>query len=771
MGVDSSQMPLLPKTRLGTYEILGPLGAGGMGEVYRAKDLRLCRDVAIKVLPPEVAASPERLVRFEREARTVAGLNHPNIVTLHSVEDESGIRFLTMELVEGQTLTALLTPGGLPLARLLELAIPLTDALAAAHGRGIVHRDLKPGNVMVTGEDRVKILDFGLAKVERDPGHSLGSTVEFSLSEAGQILGTIPYMAPEQIRGQVVDARTDLFALGVILYELATGKRPFIGGTPSDVSASILRDTPAPLGEFRPDLPHDLERIVASCLEKAPRDRIQTAMEVQSELQALHRAAEHGVPRRPAPSRPSPGNVASIAVLPFVNRSASQDDEYFSDGLAEELLGVLTKIKGLRVSARSSSFHFKGRNASVAEIGATLKVATVLEGSVRKVGNRVRISVQLVKVPDGYHLWSETYDRTLDDIFAVQDDIAQSVVKELRVALLGVGADSGEVQARAEVAKAAKGRGTDPVAHRLFLQARHLINRWTREDVAKGIEDLQEALEMDPQFAQAWAELAGAFVREAGRGWIAAPEGYGRAREAAQRAIALEPDLSEGHSMIGWIRMVHDWDWSGADECYQRALALAPGNASVLGLAGGLASVLGRHQEAITLFRRGIEGNPLSVAGYNNLGQELTAAGQFAEAEGAYRKALELAPQSAGARGGLALTLLALGRSEEALAEAMREPEEAYRLWALATIYHAVGRGPESDAVLRDLIEIGAQDNAFQIAEVHAFRGEADAAFDWLEKAFVQRDTGLAETKFNPYLRPLHGDPRWDPFLKKMGLE
>ena len=769
-------MPLLPKTRLGTYEILGPLGAGGMGEVYRAKDLRLGREVAIKVLPSEVAASPERLVRFEREARTVAGLNHPNIVTLHSVEDESGIRFLTMELVEGQTLTALLTPGGLPLARLLELAIPLTDALAAAHGRGIVHRDLKPGNVMVTGENRVKILDFGLAKVERDrdprSDHPLGSTVEFSLSEAGQILGTIPYMAPEQIRGQAVDARSDLFALGVILYELSTGMRPFMGGTPSDVSASILRDTPAPLGEFRPDLPHDFERIVASCLEKAPGDRTQTAMEVCSELRALHRAVEHGVPRRPAPPRPSLGSVASIAVLPFVNRSVSQDDEYFSDGLAEELLSVLAKIKGLRVSARSSSFHFKGRNVSVAEIGATLKVATVLEGSVRKVGNRVRISVQLVKVPDGYHLWSETYDRTLDDIFAVQDDIARSVVKELRTTLLGVGADSGEGdQARAEVAKAAKGRGTHPVAHRLYLQARHLINRWTREDVAKGIEYLKEALEMDAQFAQAWAELAGALAREAGRGWVAAPEGYGRAREAAQRAIALEPDLSEGHSALGWIRMVHDWDWGGADECYRRALALAPGNANVLGLAGGLASVLGRHQEAITLFRQGIERNPLSVAGYNNLGQELSAAGQFAEAEGAYRKALELAPQSAGARGGLALTLLALGRNEEALAEAMREPEEAYRLWALATIYHALDRGPESNAVLRDLIEIGAQDNAFQIAEVHAFRGEADAAFDWLEKAFVQRDTGLAETKFNPYLRPLHGDPRWDAFLKKMGFE
>jgi len=769
-------VPLSPGTQLGTYEILGPLGAGGMGEVYRARDLRLGREVAVKVLPSEVASSKDRLARFEREARTVAGLNHPSIVTLFSVEDEDGIRFLTMELIEGETLTALIPPSGLPLPRLLELAIPLADALAAAHERGVVHRDLKPGNVMVTRENRVKILDFGLAKFAKDrsprSGDPLDATREFTESGAGQIVGTIPYMAPEQIRGEAVDVRTDLFALGIILYELTTGRRPFTGGTPSDVSASILRDTPGLLREICPSLPGGFERLVARCLEKNPRDRVQTAGDIGSELRALHRAVESGVPERSAPAAPSRGNVASIAVLPFVNRSSSTDDEYFSDGLAEELLSVLAKIKGLRVSARSSSFHFKGKDASLAEIGAALKVATVLEGSVRKAGNRVRISVQLVKVPDGYHLWSETYDRTLEDIFAVQDDIAQSVVKELRATLLGRGADSDKSDhAKTEVAKAAKGRGTDPEAHRLYLLARHLITRWTREDVAKGIEYLKEALKMDPQFAMAWVELAGAFLRQAGRGWVPAPEGYERAREAVQRAISLEPDLAEAQSTMGWIRMAYDWDWRGADECCRRALASAPGNAYVLGLAGGLASILGRHQEAIALFRRALELQPLNVAACNNLGQELSASGHFEEAEGAYRKALELSPQSAGARGGLALTLLARGRSEEALAEAMREPERSYRLWALATIYHAVDREPESSAALRELIEIGAQDNAFQIAEVYAFRGEADAAFEWLERAYVQRDTGLAETKANPYLRSLHGDTRWNVFLRKMGLE
>ena len=768
-------MPLSAGTQLGTYVILSSLGAGGMGEVYRARDQRLGRDVAVKVLPEAVASSSSRLARFEREARTVAGLNHPNIVTLFSVEDEAGVRFLTMELVEGQTLSALISPGGLPFERILELAIPLSDALAAAHGRGVVHRDLKPGNVMVTRENRLKILDFGLAKVTDRPstsGDAFDVTAELLTSDAGRIEGTLPYMAPEQIRGEAADPRSDLFSFGIILYELAAGRRPFTGRTRSDLTASILRDSPQPLGAIRPDIPSDFERVVGSCLEKVSRNRTRTAMDICAELRALHRAVEHGVPERSIPSPPSRGNVASVAVLPFVNRSASADDEYFSDGLAEELLAVLAKIKGLRVSARSSSFHFKGKNASLEEIGATLNVATVLEGSVRKSGNRVRISVQLVNVQDGYHLWSETYDRTLEDIFAVQDDIAHSVVKELRVALLGAEADSGEsAQAKAEVAKAAKGRGTHPEAHRLFLLARHFINRWTREDITKGIGYLKQALEMDPQFAQGWVELAGAFTREAGRGWVATTDGYERAREAVMRAISLEPDLAEAHSALGWIRLIHDWDWKGADECTRKALALAPGNAIVVGLAGALASIFARHEEAIALFRQAIERSPLAVAAYNNLGQELIAVGQFQEAEGAYRKGLEVTPQTGAARGGLALALLAQGRTDEALAEAMREPEAPYRLWAMATIHHAMGRELESRAALDELIEIGAQDNAFQIAEVTASRGEVDAAFGWLERAYVQRDSGLAETLGNPHLRSLHGDPRWSAFLRKMGLE
>ena len=742
-----------------------------MGEVYRAKDLRLGRDVAVKVLPQAVASSPEGLARFEREARTVAGLSHPNLVVLHSVEEENGIRFLTMELVDGQPLSGLVTPGGLPLSRVLDLSIQLTDALVAAHERGVIHRDLKPANVMVTREGRVKVLDFGLAKmaegVEPDRGASLGATVESPISGAGQVLGTVPYMAPEQLRGETVDARSDLFALGIIVYEIATGRRPFSGAGPSEISASILRDTPEPLTRARPDVPGDLERIVSRCLEKSPRERIQSALDVNNELRRVRRLLDRGDAERAATEK-----VATIAVLPFVNRSADAGDEYFSEGLADELLNVLAKIKGLRVSARASSFHFKGKNVPLGEIGRALNVAAVLDGSVRKAGNRVRISVQLVKISDGYHLWSETYDRTLDDIFAVQDDIAQTVVRELRTALLGEDADSdASGQARADVANAARGRGTDPEAHRLHLLARHLIDRFTREDTARAIEYLKQAIERDSKFALAWAELALAYAREGDWAWTSAEEGYRRAREAAERSLSLEPDLAEAHVERARIAMQYDWDWRGAEASIRRALELAPGNARALRMAGSLALNQGRSEEAIGLIRQALEQDPLSASAYSNLASALQARERFAESEQAYRKALELAPQITFARAFFSMTLLAQGRAEEALAEAMREPDEVIRSWALGIVHHALGHRAESDEALRTLIELGAADAAFQIAELHAARGEADAAFEWLERAYAQRDGGLTLIKSRLRLRSLHGDPRWGPLLKKVGLE
>ena len=759
-------MALATGTRLGTYEIVGPLGSGGMGEVYRAKDLRLGREVAVKVLPTGVASSPDLLARFEHEARTVAALNHPNIVTLYSVEDVDGIRFLTMELVEGQMLSTLAAPGGLPLARLLDLVIPLTEALATAHGRGVVHRDLKPGNVMVTREGRVKVLDFGLAKlVAADTAVPVGATTAASLSGEGQILGTTAYMAPEQLKGEAVDARSDLFAMGIIIYELATGRSPFPGGSVAEVSSAILRDTPQPLNQIRPDLPPDLQRIVGRCLEKQAQDRTQSALDLGHELRRLQTGE--------SPEPPGSDRVASIAVLPFANRSSIADDEYFSDGLADELLNVLSKIDGLRVIARTSSFQFKDSGDDAATIGRKLNVAALLEGSVRKSANRMRITVQLVRTSDSSQLWSETYDRTLEDIFAVQDDIAQSVVKALRTKLLGGKPDTEvEEQAeKAEIANATRGRGHRPEAQQLYLLAVHVLDRYTREGTAKAIEHLNQALALDPEFAAAWRQLGRAYASQAAQGWGSAAEGYERARKAMERALSLEPDLAEAHVALGWIRMAHDWDFRGAEASYARALGSEPRNATVLRGAGVLALTLGRNEEAIRLYRRAIEQDPLSSATYNNLGIALRAAGRHQEAEAAYRKALQLASERVGTHSSLALTLLAEGRAEEAMAEAMLEPDEAWRLWALAIIHDAKGQIADSDAVLRELTAKYATDTAHQIAEVHAARGDVDAAFEWLERAYAQRDGGLMDVKTSPYLHSLHGDPRWDAFLEKMGLD
>ena len=381
------------------------------------------------------------------------------------------------------------------------------------------------------------------------------------------------------------------------------------------------------------------------------------------------------------------------------------------------------------------------------------------------------LSVQLVKVADGYHLWSETYDRTLEDIFAVQDDIAQSVVKELRSRLMGEAVDAKAAAAvTAQMTAAIRGRATDPEVHRLYLHARYLINRLTRDDTTKGISYLKRALERDPAFALAWAELGGAYAVEASSGWAQVVEGYRRAREAVAHALSLAPDLAEAQAELGWIQMSHDWDWRGAEASYRRALELAPGDATVLRGAAKLALNLGRVDEAIGLYRRAVEQDPLSAAAYANFGDAIGAAGKLGEAELEYRKALELAPQRAVTQAYLALNLWAQGRNEAALAEALEAADEIWQNYALAIIHHGVGRRSEADAALRDLIAKYAESAAYQIAEVHAMRGETDHAFEWLERAYTQRDLGLSQMKTRPLLHSLHADPRWNSFLRKMGL-
>ena len=468
----------------------------------------------------------------------------------------------------------------------------------------------------------------------------------------------------------------------------------------------------------------------------------------------------------------STSNVNSVAVLPFVNLSGDPANEYLSDGMAEELLNALSKIRGFRVAARTSAFSFKNKNMTVGEIGHTLNVESILEGSVRLSGKRLRIAVQLANVADGYHLWSQTYDRTLDDIFEVQDDIAAAVVEELRERLLGKEFGSTETRAiEAEVANAFKGRADDPEAQRLLLLGRHFLDRTTREDTARAIGHFRQALKLDPEFALCWAELARAFTVEAGRGWADVDEARGKIREAVDRALELEPALAEGYAMRERLEDTFEWDLAAAEHSMQVALKLAPANASILDRAGILAYKTGKLDDSISLLRRAVVQDPLSAAIWHNLGLVSHAAGLLDEAERAYRRASELVPQRFISAAFLSLVMMDQDRPEEARAQAMLEPEEFWRIWALAMLDHRSGRPEESAANLDRLIKDHAAGSAFQIAEVHAIREETDEALEWLKRAIRERDPGVTHTKVNPRFRNLHKDPRWPAILKSIGFE
>ena len=470
-------------------------------------------------------------------------------------------------------------------------------------------------------------------------------------------------------------------------------------------------------------------------------------------------------------SAPVDRETPSIAVLPFVNMSRDEDNEYFADGLSEELLNVLAKIRGLRVASRTSAFYFKGKDVDLASVAQKLNVANVLEGSVRKSGKRVRITAQLIEAATDSHLWSETYDRDLDDIFAVQDDIAQSVVKELRSALMGeaTGATAAAA-AKAEVEAAAAGRADDPEAYRLYLQGRFLVDRLTAADVARGIELFQQALARDPGYALAWTGLSHAYGVQAGYGWAGIAEGYERAREAAKRALALAPILAEAHIRLGQVSELFDWNWQAANDSYQKALRLAPDNPDVLMAVAGITRILGGALKAIELYRRVTTLDPLSSAAHRTLGLRLFLMGRLDEAATTLQAARELNPNTGLVHCFLAVTRLAQGRPQEALALAEQERLPVFRLMGLGIVQHGIGNRAASDDALRQLAQDYGEEAAYQVAILHVCRGEFESAFEWLERAYAQRDPGLVNTAFDPHFKPMHGDPRWVAFVRKMGL-
>ena len=816
-AVDKGNSDKLIGETLSHYRILRKLGGGGMGVVYEAEDLTLRRHVALKFLPDSLAENPEALARFQLEARSASALNHPNICTIHEFGLHGKRPFIVMEFLKGQTLRDLISRMPMEIDQVLDLGIQVAEALDAAHAEGIIHRDIKPGNIFITERSQAKLLDFGLVKqIAKWSGTSAarGQTtlsLPNQLTEIGSALGTVAYMSPEQARGRDVDARTDLFSFGAVLYEMATGAMAFQGGSAGEVLEAIFTRKPTPVVRLNPKAPAQLGQIIEKALEKDRALRYQSAADMLTDLQRLKRdaallisgarastpaaeisstVAPGGGQARPkrlyliagaavmllalvtglwlnhrsksALTKPQSGTqpsaTPSIAVLPFADMSANRDQEYFSDGLAEELLNDLAKIPGLRVTARTSSFQFKGKNEDLRVIGQKLNVASILEGSVRKDGNRVRIRVQLINANDGFYLWSETYERQLDDIFLVQEDIARSVAGALKVTLLGNKIPVSSSQTK------------DTEAYNAYLQGRYFYGRRSKEDLERAISYYTSAIQRDSGYAAAWAGLAEAHHRQADNGYLPVEEGYRKARQEVERALALDENLAAAHAELGWIKRAHDWDWEGADGAYKRALTLDPGSAAALRGAAVLAFTMGRLNEAVELDYRAVRLDPLSVSTHENLGFHAYYARRLDESASALKKALELNPDFPVAHNLLGRVYLAQAKLPQALSEMERETDPVWRLYGLSLAFQAVGRKTEADSVLARFIKNHAETMAFQIAEVYAFRGEIDAAFEWLERAYTLRDSGMADIKGDPLLKNLKHNPRYAAFLKKMHL-
>ena len=753
-------MPLAVGTSLGPYEILAALGSGGMGEVYRARDAKLGRDVAIKVLSDSLAGDPERLARFEREAKLLAALNHPHIVTIFSIEEADGVPFLTMELVEGCTLDHLVGRGGVSLTQFFDISIALADALAAAHRKHVTHRDLKPANVMVSDDGRVKVLDFGLAR-SVEPGHADADETRLALTKLGAIVGTLPYMSPEQIEAKPLDPRTDIFSFGVMLYEMATGERPFNGNSSPALMSSILKDHPTPVGARRVDVPPDVSRLIDRCLEKHPPNRIQTATEILSELRAHRHAWEPRVASisNPAVDRAhSAKRVASIAVLPFANMSADKENEFFGDGLAEEVINALAQVPGLQVAGRTSSFVFRGKDIELADVGRRLNVEHLLEGSVRRAGNRIRVTAQLIKVADGFHLWSERFDRELTDIFAIQDEVTHAIASALRI--------------RLSVESPMPRRHTPNLrAYEIYLKARDLWSTAMPGSFAQVKAMLERAITIDPQFALSYSLLGACYTMLANLGFRPAHEAMPLARAAEEEALRVDPALPEAHALLGVCAGNFGHDWIGAEREWQLAMAREPISRDVRFWYGNHYLLpIGRVAEAVETMARGLQDDPLNLLYRHLYARGLRHAGRLEEAEAELRGVLEIDPSFPWALETLGAVCAQQGNLKEALA--FTERAHAVTPWSytvmgqLAALLDRAGDRTRRDAFLETLGTGEAYGASTGLAIFHAMRGDFDQAATWAARGIDQRFLPLVYM-VAPLLK---SQPQWPALARQLNL-
>ena len=738
-------MPLSASELLGPYEILEPIGAGGMGEVYKARDTRLGRTVAIKTLHWEHGD------RFEREARAIAALNHPNICALYDVGTlPSGEGYLVMEFIEGAPLA-----GPLALDTALRYATQIADALSAAHLKGITHRDLKPANILVTPSG-IKLLDFGLALLDGGQRTATDATATIGLTQAGTILGTAAYMSPEQAEGKAVDARSDIFSFGLVLYEMLSGRRAFTGDSQIAIMAAILHKEPSAL-QTTPAL----QNILTKCLRKLPAERFRSMAQVKDALLAAtsSSAAQPVTQAAPAPVERMP----SIAVLPFANMSRDGEDEYFSDGLAEEIISALTQVAGLKVIARTSAFAFKGKNEDIRKIAETLGVSSILEGSVRRAGPKVRVTVQLIRAEDGTHLWSQRYESEMTDVFAIQDEISAAIVKQLQLNLTG----------HSLVKRAV----TNAAAYDATLEGRHHLNNFTPASADRARQCFERAIALDPQYAPAHAGLAEYHVVHATVGNLDPRDELALGNKAALRALELDPQLPEAHAIAGQIRAELDYDWKGSEQHYLRAIASNPAAASVHFSYGyWCLRPIGKLNEALVEIERALELDPLSL--YYRFGRAylLMFVGRDEEAAIAARQTFERDPDYFLAQFILSFVLARLGHADEAVALAERALQVHGRysmsLLVAGAVYAAAGRREAAEKIVTELEAMAANSYsaAGAMALVSSLLGDMDETVRWAERAINQRDPQVLGIKTTPAYANLRSDPRYPALLAKMNL-
>ncbi|MFY9560258.1 MAG: protein kinase [Terriglobales bacterium] len=793
---------------LGPYEIQSQLGAGGMGEVYRARDTVLGREVAIKILPPIFSRDADRLRRFEQEARAAAALDHPNILSIHQLGTQDGAPYIVSEFLEGETLRVRLQRGEVPVNKAVDYTLQIVNGLTAAHEKAIVHRDLKPENLFVTTTGWLKILDFGLAKLRHpeELGPAETALTQGSGTLSGIILGTVGYMSPEQVRGQQVDHRSDIFALGAIFYEMLSGKRAFQGNTVADTLTAILTQDPPSLLGTNPNLTPPLDRIVQRCLEKDPKERFQSAKEVGFALEALSEAHasvrdDSGKKLFAAPSRQitrkraaslgalafaallgllvaanvgglrdrfwgraGSGRIQSLAVLPLANLSGDPAQEYFADGMTEAMITELAQISALRVISRTSVMQYKGGKKPLPEIAHELHVDSVIEGSVLRSGEKVRITAQLIQAVPERHLWAKSYDGDLRDVMAIQSEVARSVAEEIRIKLTAQ-----------EESRLQKSRPVNPDAHDAYLRGWYYRRKGNRDDLEKAREYFEQALEKDPLYAPAYAALADYYSVLPFYTSARPDEVLPKAKAAVARALELDESLAEAHASLAYVYTYYDWDWADADREFQRALQLNPNDATVRHRYSRYLASLGRTDEALREIKRAEELDPLSLLIKANVGVIYYFARQYDSTIDELKDVLKEDPKFDTAYWGLGLAYEQKGMPAEAVAQMEKAAALSPDPNTLASLGHAyaiAGQKEKAQKILADLAVRAKQESisGYQFALIYSGLGDKARALAALERAFQERSTLLTYIKMDPRFDPIRSDARFISLQRRIGL-